>query len=98
MTTLKEPQVKKRRLQGVVVSDKMDKTVVVAITHYRWHSKYRKQYALARKLKAHDEENQYRIGDTVAIQETRPRSKDKCWEVIELIERPETKGNEASEE
>lgn len=72
----------KRRLIGTVVSDKMMKTVVVEISRLKMQRKYKKQYKVSKRYKAHDEEGQYHIGDRVVIQETRPISKDKRWEVI----------------
>ena len=71
---------------GVVVSDKMDKTVVVAIKTKVRHPLYGKMVNRTRKFKAHDEENACGIGDTVRIMETRPLSKDKRWRVAEIIE------------
>ena len=72
---------------GVVVSDKMDKTVVVAIKTKVRHPLYGKMVNRTRKVKAHDEENACGIGDTVRIMETRPLSKDKRWRVAEIIEK-----------
>ena len=72
---------------GVVVSDKMDKTVGVAISTKVRHPLYGKMVNRTRKFKAHDEENQCGIGDTVRIMETRPISKDKRWRVVEIIEK-----------
>ena len=72
---------------GVVVSDKMDKTVVVAIKTKVRHPLYGKMVNRTRKFKAHDEENACGIGDTVRIMETRPLSKDKRWRVAESIEK-----------
>ena len=72
---------------GVVVSDKMDKTVVVAIEDHVRHPLYGKIVKRTYKLKAHDEENQCGIGDTVRVMETRPLSKDKRWRLVEIIER-----------
>lgn len=72
---------------GVVVSDKMDKTVVVAIKAKVRHPLYGKMVNRTRKFKAHDEENACGIGDTVRIMETRPLSKDKRWRVAEIIEK-----------
>ena len=72
---------------GVVVSDKMDKTVVVAIKTKVCHPLYGKMVNRTRKFKAHDEENACGIGDTVRIMETRPLSKDKHWRVAEIIEK-----------
>ena len=72
---------------GVVVSDKMDKTVVVAIERRVPHPQYGKMMTRTRKLKAHDEANDAKTGDTVRIMETRPLSKDKRWRVVEIVER-----------
>jgi small subunit ribosomal protein S17 len=70
---------------GVVVSDKMDKTVVVAIENRSPHPKYGKIVVYTRKFKAHDEENRCKSGDRVRIRETRPLSKTKRWEVAEIL-------------
>ena len=72
---------------GVVVSDKMDKTIVVAIRTRVKHPLYGKIMNRTNKIKAHDEENQCGIGDTVKIMETRPLSKDKRWRLVEIIEK-----------
>lgn len=72
---------------GLVVSDKMDKTVVVAVNRRVRHPLYGKIMKYTSKLKAHDEENACGIGDTVRVMETRPLSKDKCWRVVEIIEK-----------
>lgn len=72
---------------GKVVSDKMDKTIVVATERLVAHPLYKKQIKMTKKYKAHDEENQCQIGDTVKIMETRPLSKDKCWRLLEILER-----------
>lgn len=69
-------------MEGIVVSDKMDKTVVVAVEKVKMHPKYLKRYKVTKRYKAHDEENAYATGDTVVIQESRPMSKDKRWTVI----------------
>ena len=69
---------------GVVVSDKMDKTVVVRIDRLKMHSKYKKKYKISKKYKAHDAENKFKIGDKVEIIETRPISKDKKWMAKEI--------------
>lgn len=75
----------KRRLKGVVSSDKMDKTVVVLVTRMKKHPKYLKYYKVSHKFKAHDSKNQYKTGDKVVIEETAPISKDKRWAVISKI-------------
>jgi len=72
---------------GVVVGDKMQKTVVVAIERRMRHPVYGKMMTRTKKLKAHDEENSARLGDTVRIMETRPMSKDKRFRVVEIVER-----------
>ena len=72
---------------GVVVSDKMDKTIVVAIKTKVRHPLYGKMVNRTRKFKAHDETNECGIGDTVKIMETRPISKDKRWRLVEIVEK-----------
>jgi small subunit ribosomal protein S17 len=72
---------------GLVVSDKMDKTVVVAIERRVPHPIYGKMITRTKRLKAHDEENSAKVGDTVRIVETRPLSKDKRWRVVEIMNR-----------
>ena len=74
---------------GTVVSDRMDKTIVVAVERRTAHPVYGKQVAQTKKLHAHDEENQAQIGDMVRIVETRPLSKTKRWRLIEIITRAE---------
>lgn len=72
---------------GLVVSNKMDKTVVVAIADHIAHPLYKKIVKRTVKFKAHDEKNECRVGDRVLLMETRPLSKDKRWRVVEIIER-----------
>ena len=72
---------------GLVVSDKMDKTVVVAIQDNVRHPLYKKIVKRTVRLKAHDENNECRVGDRVSVMETRPLSKDKRWRVVEIIEK-----------
>ena len=72
---------------GVVVSDKMDKTIVVAIKDKAKHPLYKKTINKTKKLKVRDENNECGIGDTVLIAETRHLSKDKCWRLVEIIEK-----------
>lgn len=72
----------KRILQGVVVSDKCDKTVTVKVTRRVTHERYKKIVSMSKKYAAHDEKNQFKIGDTVKIVECRPISKSKTWEVV----------------
>lgn len=77
-----------RKVQvGKVVSDKMDKTIVVAVETYKKHDLYHKRIKYTKKFKAHDENNQAQIGDTVKIMETRPLSKDKRWRLVEVVEK-----------
>ncbi len=71
-----------RKFKGQVVSDKMDKTVVVRVDHFKLHPRYQKRYRVSQKYKAHDPKNQYKLGDMVEIVECRPLSKDKKWRVI----------------
>ena len=72
---------------GTVVSDKMDKTVVVAVETSVRHKVYKKTVKRTYKLKAHDEENACKVGDNVKVMETRPLSKDKRWRVVEIVEK-----------
>ena len=81
-----ERNVRKVRV-GKVVSDKMDKNVVVAVERKVPHALYNKPMVSTKRFKAHDENNECQIGDTVKIVETRPLSKDKCWRVVEILER-----------
>ncbi|MBR7059089.1 MAG: 30S ribosomal protein S17 [Neisseriaceae bacterium] len=76
-----------RTLQGRVVSDKMDKTVVVLVERRVKHPLYGKVIRLSKKFHAHDEDNAYSVGDTVIISETRPISKTKAWKVTSLVEK-----------
>ena len=77
----------RKTYQGRVVSDKMDKTVTVAINTYKNHPVYGKRVKYTKKFKAHDEENTCSIGDTVRIMETRPLSKSKRWRLVEIVEK-----------
>ena len=72
---------------GVVVSNKMDKTVVVKVSRYAEHPLYGKRIVKAKKYVAHDEENVCRVGDQIRIRETRPLSKTKRWELVEIMQR-----------
>ena len=72
---------------GTVVSDKMDKTIVVAIRSRKTHPLYGKTINYTNKLKAHDENNEAGVGDTVRLMETRPLSKDKRWRLVEIVEK-----------
>ncbi len=77
-----DTELKGRKLSGTVVSDKMQKTVVVAVSHIKQHPKYLKYQTKTSRFKAHDENNEFHTGDKVVIQETRPLSKDKRWVVV----------------
>ena len=81
-----ERNLRKTRV-GKVVSDKMDKTIVVAVEEHVKHPRYKKIVKDTYKLKAHDENNECRIGDTVKVMETRPLSKDKRWRLVEIMEK-----------
>lgn len=83
---MSERSLRKTRV-GRVVSDKMDKTVVVAVERLVRHPLYGKTIRLTSKLKAHDENNECRTGDTVKVAETRPMSKDKRWRVVSIVEK-----------
>jgi len=80
---------RKRKLVGVVTSDKMNKTRTVVVERRLSHAKYGKYMTKRSKYKAHDEKNEYRVGDRVVIAETRPISREKRWRVEKLIERPQ---------
>ncbi len=79
--------VTKKTYTGQVVSDKMDKTIVVLITTKQLHPLYKKYVTRTKKVKAHDEKNSAHIGDTVRVIECRPISKEKCWRLSGIIER-----------
>jgi len=72
----------KKILKGEVVSDKMEKTVVVKVDQFRAHPKYKKRYRISKRYKVDDPENKYKVGDKVLIADTRPKSKDKKWKVV----------------
>ncbi len=74
--------INRKTLQGTVVSDKMDKTVVVSVQRFVKHPKYHKFQKISKRYKAHDENNTYKVGDVVTIRECRPLSKDKTFEVV----------------
>jgi len=77
----------RKEMKGVVVSDKMDKSIVVAVKRKEKHPIYGKFVNKTSKFVAHDEKNECHTGDTVRIMETRPLSKNKCWRLIEIVER-----------
>lgn len=74
-------------LEGIVVSDKMDKTITVEISTFKKHPLYAKRLVSSNKFKAHDENNECNVGDRVSIMETRPLSKSKNWRLVEILER-----------
>lgn len=76
---------KKRTLQGVVVSTKMQKTIVVRVDRMKLNPKYQKQFKMSSKFKVHDEKGEYKVGDVVRFEETRPMSKDKRWRVVAKV-------------
>jgi small subunit ribosomal protein S17 len=82
-----QTQRRKKTLIGIVISDKMDKTVTVLVERLTQHSTYKKYIRKRKKFRAHDEQNSCRIGDKVLIVESRPLSKDKHWRVREIIEK-----------
>jgi small subunit ribosomal protein S17 len=86
-TAADETRNRRKTRTGLVVSDKMQKTVVVAIERRVPHPQYGKMVTHTKRVKAHDEENSAKLGDTVRIMETRPLSKDKRWRVVEIVDR-----------
>jgi len=87
MEQTSETRNRRKMREGVVISDKMDKTVVVRVSDLVEHPLYQRIIRRSTKFKAHDEKNEYHIGDKVRIMETRPLSKDKCWRVTDLLEK-----------
>lgn len=77
----------KREFVGIVKSDKMDKTIVVTVATRKLHRLYKKYVTKTKKLKAHDEKNEARVGDKVRVAECRPISKEKHWKLVEIVER-----------
>jgi small subunit ribosomal protein S17 len=75
----------KKQLTGTVISDKMQKTVVVLVERIKEHPKYKRRYKIHKKYKAHDEKQEYKMGDKVIIEESRPISKEKRWRVIKKL-------------
>jgi small subunit ribosomal protein S17 len=84
-----QPTTKQRERQGLVVSDKMDKTIVVQVSVVKPHAEYKKVVRRTSRLKAHDENNEARTGDTVLVRECRPLSRDKTWRLIKVLQRAE---------
>ena len=88
MEQQKETYVRQRKTyQGLVVSDKMEKTIVVQVTGKKLHTLYKKYITRSKRLKAHDEKNEAHVGDTVRVEECRPVSKEKVWRLVEIVER-----------
>ena len=81
-TATKTQKTQKRHFTGVVVSDKMQKTIVVRVDRVKTNEKYHKQYAASTTFKVHDEKNEFKVGDKVDFEECRPLSRDKRWKVI----------------
>jgi len=77
-----QKKINKRNLKGTVVSDKMDKTIVVSVERFKEHPQYRRRFKVIKKYKVHDPEKKYHVGDKVSIQECRPLSKEKRWVVL----------------
>ena len=84
-----QQDIKQRERQGIVVSDKMEKTIVVEVSSVRPHAEYKKVVRRTERLKAHDEQNEARMGDKVLVRECRPLSRDKTWRLIRVLERAE---------
>ena len=80
-------EARKKSFNGIVVSDKMDKTIVVEVTNRTLHPLYKKYVNSTKKIKAHDEKNDAHVGDTVTVVECRQLSKDKCWRLEKIVER-----------
>jgi len=96
---VKDGQVSRRKVRvGVVVSNKMDKTVVVKVTRHAEHPLYGKRVIKSKKYVAHDEENVCHIGDQIRIRETRPLSRTKRWELVEIVRKAPVFGSEARAE
>jgi len=77
-----EKKIIKKKFNGIVVSDKQDKTIIVSVDSVKIHPKYKKRYTSSKKYKVHDEENKFKIDDNVSFVECRPLSRDKRWRVI----------------
>jgi small subunit ribosomal protein S17 len=87
VSSTEEGKIKKKLRTGMVVSDKMDKTIVVKVERLRKHPIYKKYIKRSKKYKVHDQNNECTIGDKVRFVETRPISKDKSWKLVDIIER-----------
>lgn len=88
----------KRKLEGVVVSDKMNKTVVVKVERFKRHPLYHKIMRVSKRFKAHDENNECKIGDIVVIEQTRPLSKEKRWRVVKIVKKANINNDENNNE
>lgn len=86
-SVIKLPRTKRKIFTGVVTSDKMDKTIVVSIAKRKVHRLYKKYVNERKKVKAHDENNEAHVGDTVRVVESRPVSKEKAWRLLQIVER-----------
>ncbi len=86
----KNSQKIKRQIEGIVISDKMDKTVIVEVQRFKKHPLYHKVLKVSKHFKAHDENNEAKIGDQVIIEETRPLSRDKRWKIVKITKRNES--------
>lgn len=86
-----------RKLTGTIISNKMQKTVVVQVDRLRKHPKYHKYFRVSSKFKAHVENSDYQVGDKVVIQEVRPLSRDKRWKVASLVRRIKPEGEDLEE-
>jgi len=89
-------EVRRRRLIGRVASDKMQKTVVVEVIRFKRDGVYKKYIRVRKRYKAHDEKNEYKLGDRVEIEERSPMSREKSWKVVRLIERPASELSQAA--
>ena len=87
---------RRRRLIGRVASDKMQKTVVVEVVRYKRDGVYKKYVRVRKRYKAHDEKNEYKVGDRVEIEDRSPVSREKSWKVVRLIERPASELTQAA--
>ena len=94
----KNNSTQRRKLTGMVVSDKMQKTRVVEVVRLKKHNRYEKYYKVSTRFKAHDENNEYKAGDEVMIEESRPLSKDKKWRIVKLVRQVEIKPEAHKEE
>ncbi len=83
----------KKRLEGIVVSDKMQKTIVVKVERLKKHPLYKKYYKVHKKFKAHDEKEIAKLGDRVIIEECRPISKEKRWRLVKVIKKDDSSSN-----